>query len=532
MFFTQDDYKKIEEWLKKRAIKDIDLPEVNILNLNDKIPIIQDNQNKIISATNMMMESDAMNRAIEKMVKFFNTSLEQKLQKQIDTTNGTLFNIISDIGKNNGLVPLDNSGKISSVYLPSYVDDVIEVSTYSALPITGESGKIYLTIEENKIYRWGGTSYVEIPISLALGETSSTAFAGSRGVILENTVEELSSQLPVSNVTSTSPGLMSSEIFNLFSDIYDKIAGIAAIHKVYIGNKTDSGTSYKDVTPSNFRAFVDNNTPPKNLYIGFPKSFEVSTATEYGTALYANIEFNLEQPINLLKDNIPILYTGNLEAGSDKLAHNLQIASEFKSKGKPKGFAILSIGDDDEGSNTDTIFVWVKNYTANNVIFRSHGIREFSILKNYVLNLNTGLVIYQGEVVNDTSEQQETIKNIEAPISGGLKITTTNDSVTSVPYNELLPALMASRSTNSTLLPSNQEVFNTIKSGSQVNLVFAGGTIIIGTALQKPNGSWCIIEETIDDSLYVKNMYPVENTMEAVNMSISNKIELARKQFQ
>ena len=75
------------------------------------------------------------------------------------------------------------NGLIPSSQLPSYVDDVIEVANFAALPITGESGKIYITQDDNLTYRWSGTGYAEISKSLALGETSSTAYRGDRGKI-------------------------------------------------------------------------------------------------------------------------------------------------------------------------------------------------------------------------------------------------------------------------------------------------------------------------------------------------------------
>lgn len=88
---------------------------------------------------------------------------------------------LSQKGRAGGVVPLDNDGLISSMYLPSYVDDVLEYNTFSALPATGESGKIYVTLDTNLTYRWSGTSYVEISKSLALGETADTAYAGNKG---------------------------------------------------------------------------------------------------------------------------------------------------------------------------------------------------------------------------------------------------------------------------------------------------------------------------------------------------------------
>ena len=72
-------------------------------------------------------------------------------------------------------------GKIPASQLPSYVDDVLEYANKASFPATGEAGKIYIDKATNKQYRWSGTAYVEISESLALGETSSTAYAGNKG---------------------------------------------------------------------------------------------------------------------------------------------------------------------------------------------------------------------------------------------------------------------------------------------------------------------------------------------------------------
>ena len=84
-------------------------------------------------------------------------------------------------GANSGVATLDATGKVPSSQLPSFVDDVIEAANFAALPETGEGGKIYMTLDDNKTYRWGGTTYVEISAGLALGETQGTAYEGSKG---------------------------------------------------------------------------------------------------------------------------------------------------------------------------------------------------------------------------------------------------------------------------------------------------------------------------------------------------------------
>lgn len=89
----------------------------------------------------------------------------------------------SQKGAASGVAELDSTGRVPSSQLPSYVDDVLEYATVSSFPQTGEDGKIYVAEDTNRQYRWSGTQYVEISPSLALGETSSTAYRGDRGAI-------------------------------------------------------------------------------------------------------------------------------------------------------------------------------------------------------------------------------------------------------------------------------------------------------------------------------------------------------------
>ena len=87
----------------------------------------------------------------------------------------------SNKGAANGYAELDENVRVPSSQLPSYVDDIIEVANFAALPATGETGKIYVTLNDNLTFRWSGTAYTEVSPSLALGETSATAYRGDRG---------------------------------------------------------------------------------------------------------------------------------------------------------------------------------------------------------------------------------------------------------------------------------------------------------------------------------------------------------------
>ena len=91
----------------------------------------------------------------------------------------------SGIDYSNGTPPLDITGKIPSAYLPGSLGYIIEVASFSKLPTKGDMYAIYLTLDNSKTYRWGGSQYVEIPSGLVLSTDSNpnTAYPSDRGKI-------------------------------------------------------------------------------------------------------------------------------------------------------------------------------------------------------------------------------------------------------------------------------------------------------------------------------------------------------------
>ena len=85
-----------------------------------------------------------------------------------------------------GLFLEDSSGAATQWY-----SEWSGMSTWADDLGNGLEGKVYICTADCKTYRWGGARLVVIGSDLALGETSSTAFAGSRGVALEQRVGEL-----------------------------------------------------------------------------------------------------------------------------------------------------------------------------------------------------------------------------------------------------------------------------------------------------------------------------------------------------
>lgn len=121
----------------------------------------------------------------------------------------------TSIGSANGVAELDSTGKIPSSQLPSFVDDVVEGYLHTdgkfyeeaahTTEITGESSKIYVDLTDNLTYRWSGSAFVEISESIALGETSSTAYRGDRGKEAYDHSQIVSGN--PHNVTATEVGL-------------------------------------------------------------------------------------------------------------------------------------------------------------------------------------------------------------------------------------------------------------------------------------------------------------------------------------
>lgn len=86
----------------------------------------------------------------------------------------------NQIGVANGLATLDANGLVPSTQLPSYVDDVLEYANLSSFPTTGTSGKIYVALDTNKTYRWGGSAYVEISQSTIHKYSTTITGTGSK----------------------------------------------------------------------------------------------------------------------------------------------------------------------------------------------------------------------------------------------------------------------------------------------------------------------------------------------------------------
>lgn len=264
--------------------------------------------------------------------------------------NNKIQEFIDSKGAPNGLASLNESGIIPSAQLPSYVDDVIEVDTFSNLPGTGESGKIYIVQDTNLTYRWSGTHYVEISKSLALGETSSTAYPGDKGKATTDKLNKTSNKVVVGPVTvnpstdkivlkyqthftSTNSDGEDSHTINAATTSQAGVMSSADKTKLN-GLKDQAGiTSDIDAVQTDLETHINNKSNPHEVtkvQVGLGNVDNTSDANKpisNATQNALNSKFNASDG-NALKqrvDNIPELIATDITVDSDNDSVNISL---------------------------------------------------------------------------------------------------------------------------------------------------------------------------------------------------------------
>lgn len=264
--------------------------------------------------------------------------------------NNKVQEFIDSKGAPSGLASLNESGIIPSAQLPSYVDDVIEVDTFNNLPGTGESGKIYIVQDTNLTYRWSGTDYVEISKSLALGETSSTAYPGDKGKATTNKLNRIPNKLitdavnvnqsateavlnftyykqneqqssrntlTITSATTSRAGLMSSSDKTKLDGLKDQAGITSDINAVQTNLEThiNNKSNPHKVTKGQVGLGNVDNTSDAN------KPISTATQNALNGKFSATEGNNLKQIVNNMPDYV--ITGGNLRHNSDNISLNL-----------------------------------------------------------------------------------------------------------------------------------------------------------------------------------------------------------------
>lgn len=264
--------------------------------------------------------------------------------------NSKVQQFINSKGAPNGLASLNESGIIPSAQLPSYVDDVIEVDTFSNLPDTGESGKIYIVQDTNLTYRWSGTDYVEISKSLALGETSSTAYPGDKGKATTDKLNRIPDKLITDTVNvnqSTTEAVLNFTTYRqeaqqigrntltITSATTSQAGLMSSSDKTKLdGLKDQAGiTSDIDAVQTNLETHINNKSNPHEVtkeQVGLSNvdntsdaDKPISNATQ--TALNGKFSATDGNALKQRVDNIPELVATDITVDSDNDSVNISL---------------------------------------------------------------------------------------------------------------------------------------------------------------------------------------------------------------
>jgi hypothetical protein len=132
---------------------------------------------------------------INSSIRKINSSVSN-LETHLSDTDASITSIRENyirraiMARPNGVATLDADGHVPASQLPSFVDDIVEGYRYRGVfykeathqtQIVPEKDKIYVDLSTETSWRWSGSAYVQVSESLALGETSTTAYAGDKG---------------------------------------------------------------------------------------------------------------------------------------------------------------------------------------------------------------------------------------------------------------------------------------------------------------------------------------------------------------
>lgn len=138
MYFTIEDYRKIEQWLRRNSVKDTEFLEVSDLSLNETLPIIQDSENKKISLKNLISYLQLQKVQIDSELDIHSTN---PVENQAITNTFTRFST--------SIEELENSIARFSTYIEELRNRKL-IETVEELPSieTAKDSVVYVLLEK------------------------------------------------------------------------------------------------------------------------------------------------------------------------------------------------------------------------------------------------------------------------------------------------------------------------------------------------------------------------------------------------
>lgn len=223
------------------------------------------------------------------------TGTPQAPTPTIETNNDQIATTSFVHSLTTNLCPL-TEGIIPSIYLPSYIDDALEFANFASFPVDGESGKIYISANDNLIYRWTGSVYVLIGDGTSVDVVAAGSAAFPRYDAAQSLSDAAKAQL-LTNIgakksynmlTKTASYALQLADFKDSVDLYDKVylrMNVASANNVTVDTTLTSLPNLTEISVRNvgagFTTLVASGTTLNGLLV-FSAVNEVKTLVKVG----------------------------------------------------------------------------------------------------------------------------------------------------------------------------------------------------------------------------------------------------------
>lgn len=278
-----------------------------------------------------------------------------------------IYQALSAKGQANGYASLGADGKVPSSQLPSFVDDVLEYADTASFPAPGETGKLYVALDSDLVYRWSGSTYIHVGGSGTgaitgsgtinkLAKWSTTSSLTDSGISDDGTTVEISLRLHMtkygdSTYVGTDCGLISNNnikgtgfgyqaLYSLTSGVNNTGIGYRALYDLATGaNNVGIGTeagqnissggnniaigrsALNNNQVTNFNIAIGSNSLYNLIYGGW----SISIGTEAGR--YYGASNSLQQAVNCI-------YIGNaVKASANAITDEIAIGASSVGSG-------------------------------------------------------------------------------------------------------------------------------------------------------------------------------------------------------
>jgi hypothetical protein len=419
---------------------------------------------------------------------------------------------LSQKGQANGVVPLGSNGKVPSIYLSGEQDDIQEFDTLEDFPLVGEADILYVAIDTNKLYRWGGSAYVVISETLALGTTNTTAFPGDRGLALETLTDNivdgdqalaLKNQVIRNTVVGTSPLVVNSIASTTANLTEFQVNGTKVLEVTPAGGLTQNGTRL-------FSQPVNTD----NTFFGFSSGNSTSTTGSSNTGLGAGSLFSVTSGfentgvgVNSLRGTT----TGFRNTGVGiNASRNITTGNANTFVGQDAGFNASQLAT---ASNSTAIGNGSFTDKSNQMVFGNASVTEFKFDRNASATLLVPQITSSFSGGNSTFNRGTTALTNESASALEIKHTTSADMVDGFGARQLF-TIRDSANVDNTIARlgsirsgadnSGRFVFETANAGTTTEkmTILPNGNVGIGTA--SPARLLSLVTSSNDDGIQIR----------------------------